>query len=294
MSGSLLRVSAPAKVNLHLGVGPLGADGYHPVETVMHTLELADTVTIRPAVGLEFTCSPDLGLSHESNLAYRAARAMEERFGRTLAVSIAVEKRIPAGAGLGGASADAAAVIAGLATLWGLDPAEPGLAAVARTLGADVPFFLTGGAARLTGRGDVLAYTLPPLEAPVVVVRPSQPVSTAEAYRAFDAFPAAMAHDSAALESALRAGDAAAVAVSLYNAMTPSSAGLVPLIDDALALVRTSPGVLGAEMSGSGSAVFGICASASDAERCAADARSAGFWASATGFSPAGCAVERL
>ncbi|MBN2248202.1 MAG: 4-(cytidine 5'-diphospho)-2-C-methyl-D-erythritol kinase [Coriobacteriia bacterium] len=294
MTYAALRISAPAKVNLHLAVGPLGADGYHPVETVMHTLALADEVTIRPAADLTFTCTPDLDLPSGSNLAYRAAQAMAQRFGRELGVAISVEKRIPTGAGLGGASADAAAVIVGLAELWGIDHGQPALREVARALGVDAPFFLTGGAARLTGRGDILAYPLPPLDAPVTVVRPVDPVPTAAAYRAFDALPRAAASDPDVLEAALRTGDTRAVAGALYNAMTPSSLGLVPAIGDALAVVRSAAGVLGVEMSGSGSAVFGIFTDPHDALLCASAANGAGFWASATRFSPSGCVAKPL
>jgi len=286
-------MSAPAKVNLHLAVGPLGADGYHPVETVMQTLELADEVAIRPAACFEFACSVDLGLPHERNLAYRAARAMEERFGRTLDISITVEKRVPAGAGFGGASSDAAAVIAGIAGLWGVDPGTPALVDVARGLGADVPFFLVGGAARLTGRGDILAYTLPSLEAPVAVIRPAEPVSTADAYRAFDAFEPSVAPDPRVLENALRAGDLGGSVAALYNAMTSSSVGLVPAIEDVLTLAGSADGVLGAAMTGSGSGVFGIFREPGDAARCASAAREAGYWAVSTALSPRGCTVKR-
>lgn len=293
MTSVALRVNAPAKVNLHLAVGLLGDDGYHPVETVMHTLALADEVTFLPAAHFEFTCTADLGIPPESNLAYRAARAMEERFGYSLDVAISVEKRIPAGAGLGGASTDAAAVIAGLAAQWGIDAGEPALHEVARTLGADVPFFLIGGAARLTGRGDIVASVLPPLDAPLTVARPAEPVPTVAAYRAFDALAPVAAPDPVVLEDALYAGDVRAVAGALYNAMTPSSVGLVPAIADALGLVSSATGVLGAAMSGSGSAVFGIFDDPADATRCADRAREAGFWAAATRFSPHGCVIER-
>ncbi|MHB1477578.1 MAG: 4-(cytidine 5'-diphospho)-2-C-methyl-D-erythritol kinase [Coriobacteriia bacterium] len=293
MTSAVLRVSAPAKVNLHLAVGLLGDDGYHPVETVMHTLALADEVTIMPAVRFEFACGTDLDIPQESNLAYRAARAMEERFGRPLDVAISVEKRIPAGAGLGGASADAAAVIAGLAGLWGIDAGEPALHEVARTLGADVPFLLIGGAARLTGRGDIVAYALPPLDAPLAIVRPTEPVPTVAAYRAFDALAPVAAPDPIALEDALHAGDVSAVAAALFNAMTSSSVGLVPAIADALAMVSSATGVLGAAMSGSGSAAFGIFDDPAHATQCADLAREAGFWAAATRFSPHGCVIER-
>lgn len=293
MTSMTLRVSAPAKVNLHLAVGLIGDDGYHPVETVMHTLALADEVTILPAARFEFACGADLGISQEANLACRAARAMEERFGHSLDVAISVKKRIPAGAGLGGASADAAAVIAGLAGLWGLDTSEPALHEVARSLGADVPFFLIGGAARLTGRGDIVAYALPSLDAPVTVVWPAEPVPTVAAYRAFDALAPVAAPDPVVLEDALRAGNARSVAGALYNAMTQSSVGVVPAIADALAMVASATGVLGGAMSGSGSAVFGVFEDTAHAVQCVDRAREADFGAVATRFSPHGCVVER-
>lgn len=292
MISEALHITAPAKVNLFLSVGAVAPDGYHPVETVLHALELADTVTVAPATRFEFSCSHDLGLPHELNLAHRAAMAMGARFGCEPHVAIAVEKRIPAGSGLGGASADAAAVIAGLVTLWGLDPLDPGVAEVARSLGADVPFFLVGGAARFTGRGDVLEHVLPAIHAPVVLVRPAEPVPTAEAYAAFDRGEPSPQPSPDAMDAALRSGDATAVAGRLFNAMTPSSSGLVPAIGSALGLVRARKGVIAAEMSGSGSAVFGICDGYGSALECAAYAREAGLWAVATRFSPHGCVVR--
>lgn len=287
-----LRIFAPAKVNLHLAVGASGPDGYHPVQTVLQALAFGDTVTIEhgePA----FRCTPDLGLAASENLAWRAAHAMAEAFGRALDVCVTVEKRVPAGAGLGGASADAAAVIVGLAELWELDATSPRLAEVARTLGADIAFFLEGGAALYTGRGDVLARRLRPLDAAVVLAKPLEPVATAAAYRAFDALgtPAAMPAD--ALIEALESGDVRAVAPHLHNAMTASSAGLVPAIADALALVRDCPGVLGAAMAGSGSAVFGVCEDDTSAAACAERAVSGGYWAAATRTHAVGCVVER-
>lgn len=292
MTSEALHITAPAKVNLFLSVGAVAPDGYHPVETVLHALELADTVTLAPANRLEFSCSHDLGLPHELNLAHRAAVAMGERFGREPRAAIAVEKRIPAGSGLGGASADAAAVIAGLVTLWELDPQEPAVIEVARSLGADVPFFLVGGAARFTGRGDVLEHALPAIDAPVVLVRPAEPVPTGEAYAAFDRGAPTPQPSPDTMDAALRSGDAAAVASRLFNAMTPSSSSLVPAIGDVLDLVRGGEGVIAAEMSGSGSAVFGICDGYNSARECAAHAREAGLWAVATHFSPHGCVVR--
>lgn len=286
-----LRIAAPAKINLHLAVGQLAPDGYHPVDTVLQTLAFGDTVTITPG-GPGFTCTPDLGLSADENLAWRAARAMAEEFDHPLDVALVVEKRVPAGAGLGGASADAAAVLVGLATLWGAEVGDRRLVDIARSLGADVPFFLEGGASLFTGRGDVLARRLRALDAPIVLVKPETGVPTGAAYAAFDALgiPAPVSPDP--LIAALEADDVRAVAGLLYNAMTPASAGLVPDVAEALAHVAGSAGVLGAAMAGSGSAVFGICASTASAEDCAAAARAAGLWAVSTRTQPDGCVVE--
>lgn len=289
----MLRIQAPAKVNLYLAVGPVGPNGYHPVETVLHALVFGDELTVGPAERLIFSCVPDLGLADSDNLAYRAVLAMAERFDREPLVSVIVRKRVPAGAGLGGASSDAAAVIVGLATLWGVSERGEDLHAVARSLGADVPFFLEGGAARFTGLGDVFVRRLPALDVPVVLVRPAEAVATAEAYRAFDDVPHDYAPPIESLERALADRDAGRVAALLFNAMTPSSVRLVPSVGDALDLVRSHPGVMGAAMAGSGSAVFGICDGADSAEACAARAAEAGYWSAATRTCACGCSVGR-
>lgn len=287
-----LRIFAPAKVNLHLAVGAPGPDGYHPVETVLQTLAFGDTVTLAPG-SAAFHCDPDLGLTASENLAWRAAEAMATAFERPLDAAVRVDKRVPAGAGLGGASADAAAVIVGLARLWGVPDDDPSLVRIAAGLGVDVPFFLEGGAALFTGRGDVLVRRLRPLEAAVVLVKPEQPVPTIAAYAAFDELGVPTAAPVEQLLTALAAGNVAASAAHLHNAMTASSARLVPAISDALSFVRATPGILGAAMAGSGSAVFGICEDDAAAARCAAVACEAGYWAAATRTHVGGCAVEQ-
>lgn len=294
MLGGGLRIHAPAKVNLHLAVGATGPDGYHELTTVFQALAFGDTVTITPARAFAFSCTPDLDLPAEANLAHRAAREMSVRFDRPLGVSVAIEKRIPAGAGLGGASADAAAVIEGLAMLWGLEPTDPAIAEIGRSLGADVPFFFKGGAALFTGRGDVLDRALRPLEAPMVLVKPAEPVSTAAAYAVFDALPASHAPSAQPITEALGAGDAARVAHLLFNNMTDAAIGLVPEVGTVLALVAHAPGVMGAAVAGSGSTVFGVFADDAAAERTAMAARNADLWAVATRASDHGCVLERL
>jgi 4-diphosphocytidyl-2-C-methyl-D-erythritol kinase len=226
---------------------------------------------------------------------------MADRFGRPLDVAISIEKRIPAGGGLGGASADAAAVLVGLAQLWGIVPdaasdaaaGDPAVLEIARRLGADVPFFLEGGAALFTGRGDVLALALPALGADVVLVKPVDPVPTAAAYAAFDRLAVREQPPSPELlVRALGTGNAAAVASALFNNMTAASTSLVPGIRDAFALLAADSRVLGSAMAGSGSTVFGICEDGAAAARIADAARERGFWAAASRLSPSGCTIR--
>jgi len=289
----LLRVTAPAKVNLHLAVGPVGSDGYHTLTGVFHALELADEISIRESSALSLHCETDLGVPATGNLAYRAAVALGEAVGRVPAVEIGLTKRIPHGAGLGGGSSDAAAVIAGLAALWGLDPASGRCTAVAASLGADVPFFLVpGGCALMVGRGDVVERPLPALAgAPVVLLRPADPVSTAAAYAAFDERPVAIATPDGVIR-ALDARDALGLGASLVNNLAAAAISIVPAIADALAWVRCSEGVLGSAVSGSGSAVFALCDSVERAGSIARAASEAGWWSTATALGGSGVAVR--
>jgi 4-diphosphocytidyl-2-C-methyl-D-erythritol kinase len=161
-------VEAYAKVNFGLRVTGKRADGYHDIETIFQTISLHDTLTFTPAGALTLTCdAPDIP-ADDTNLVLRAARAAGAP-----PFAIALQKRIPAGGGLGGGSADAAA------TLRALGRAD---ASIALQLGSDVPFFLLGGTAYATGRGEQLV-PLPSLSGiPLVLIFPSERVSTAQAY----------------------------------------------------------------------------------------------------------------
>lgn len=292
---NVVSVEAPAKVNLHLGVGAVRPDGYHDVVTVLAAVDLCDEVRLSRAAGLSLECQTDLGLPVRDNLAWKAAERLAERFGREPEVAIEVEKLVPAGAGLGGGSSDAAAVLAGLATLWGLDRREPeveaALVEVAATLGADVPFFLSGGTALFAGRGDRFVRRIEAPRLDIVLVKPDAPVATARAYGAFDRDPLAAA-PADALIRACESGDVAAVARSLENNLEEAAVGLVSDVADALAWLRSTEGVLGAAVSGSGSAVFGICDNRDAARRAAEGARRRGWWSTATASRASGVRVR--
>lgn len=161
-SESVLVLNPPAKINWTMEVlGALG-DGYHEVRTILQTVAIRDRLSLQSAssevlltlsgrtAGLE-------GEPNEENLAYRAATLLRDRTGSTAGVRMQLEKRIPAAAGLGGGSSDAAAVLLGLRRLWRLDVSDEDLAALGAELGADVPFFVWGGTALASGRGDALA-----------------------------------------------------------------------------------------------------------------------------------------
>jgi len=273
---------APAKLNLFLVVGDVRPDGYHAVTTVLTALEAGDRVTVAPASALAVTCEPDVGVPEHENLAWRAATAMGEAFGRRPDVAIHIEKTIPSGAGLGGGSSDAAAVIAALAAAWDVVRDDPRLETVARSLGSDVPFFLRGGCGVYSGRGDTLRRALPTAVGHYAVVSPGVPVPTAEAYSAFDALERGPRPAPVDVTGALCFRDASALGAALFNNMTDASVGLVPVIGDALAFMQASEGCLGAAMAGSGSAVFGVFGTEDGAAAAARAASDRGWWSVAT------------
>lgn len=144
-SKGALVVTAPAKVNLYLGVHTQRDDrGHHRVDSVMAATSLADVVTFAPAERLTVRTVPEADFPMEHNTAYRAARALGEEFGREPSFEIVIEKHIPLRAGLGGPSSDAAATLMGLCHAWGINPRDERVDAIARSIGADVPFSCTG------------------------------------------------------------------------------------------------------------------------------------------------------
>ena len=295
-----IKLIAPAKVNLFLDIGKRRADGYHEALSIMHALTLRDVlhmgVTPQGTEGLkiDLTCIargglPPLDVPTERNIVSKAVRALARRIGRDAAevVTIRLEKHIPSEAGLGGGSSDAAAALVGAAHLWGLASGDPRIEEVARDLGADVAFFLHGGCACFDGVGDTFMHELEPMGSYAVLVKPEVGVSTAEAYRAFDAHPAHIADaDRAEALAAHRACD-----VPLRNNLASASESLVPLLAEVRAWMETQDGVDCALMSGSGSAVFAPCQSFQDASRIAAEAHVRGWWARATMFGSVCAAI---
>jgi 4-diphosphocytidyl-2-C-methyl-D-erythritol kinase len=174
---------APAKINRELRVGGLRSDGYHEIRSRVAAIDLADVIEVETGDGeLALSCEGFPVPSDESNLVVRAGRALANHLGRPADAAIRLEKKIPVGAGLGGGSSDAARAVALLARLWDARLTDQDLRVVAASLGSDVPFFLVGGEAEVTGRGEHVT-PLPDFEpADLLVLVPPFPLSTAEVY----------------------------------------------------------------------------------------------------------------
>lgn len=261
---------ACAKVNLTLSVGEKRPDGYHEVETVMTGVGLHDTVTLYRNAGPwdKLECDPPVTERAGDNLCMKALRVFFGEFGpKKDFVTIRLEKTIPTQAGLGGGSSDAAAVLRALRTLYAPQMIDGQLEEMAARLGSDVPFFIRGGTALATGRGEKLAALpdMPPCW--LVIVKPEESHSTAAMYAAIDSAPQRVSGDSRAVREGLEKGDLSAVAAGLGNdfqQVLPEDSA-VPAIVEAL----RQRGVLNAQMTGSGSAVFGIFACRAGAEAAA-------------------------
>jgi 4-diphosphocytidyl-2-C-methyl-D-erythritol kinase len=281
-------VLAHAKVNLFLAVGARLADGYHEVTTVLQAIELADELVIE-TVGDEvsLTCTPDLGVADEDNLAWRAAEAWRRETGAGAHIRLA--KRIPVGAGLGGGSSDAAAVLSMLAAR---SDDDGGLSArVAAGLGADVPFFLGPGTALMGGRGDRVLEVLPTPTLDIVVVNPGIPAPTSAVYALLDRMIRPVSPSADAIVAAVRSGDRRSIADTMHNDMADAAASLVPEVRLALRFLEGCPGVLRGLVAGSGSSVFGVCEDAVSAHECARAAEARGWWSCATRTSAVGVSV---
>lgn len=253
-----LVLTAAAKVNLVLEILGKRPDGYHEIATVMQAVDLADRLVLEDADALALFAEGGVP-SDGSNLALRAAAALRTAAGVDRGVRITLAKRIPVAAGLGGGSADAAAVLVGLNRLWGLRWPRTRLGEVAASLGSDVPFFLWGGAALATGRGE----RIEPVQAgawSLVLVSPPFGVPTAEAY---GRVTPALWTDGARVRrmvEALRQRRPARIAASLYNGLEGAVAPAHPEIERMKAAL-VAAGALGAAMSGSGPTVFGVARS---------------------------------
>jgi 4-diphosphocytidyl-2-C-methyl-D-erythritol kinase len=257
-----LRCDAFAKVNRSLLVLGKRPDGYHELDTVFQSIDFADELLFEPALSFELRCGDSSVPAGDENLVSRAARALERESGRTAAVRVTLTKRIPAGGGLGGGSSDAAAALRGISALLSLGLSETRLETIAASLGSDVPFFLVGGRARGTGRGERIT-PLPDLEEEaLLLLLPPFPLATPVVFGALSA--------------------SALTDVPAASNMPPSEPGLVPDRNDLEPVAESfrvelrdlrrslvAAGARSARLSGSGSTVFGVFGNVKEAEAAA-------------------------
>lgn len=282
---------APAKINLGLEVLRRRPDGYHDINTVFAAVDVFDDILLRPRHDGRITCmvegSPDLE-EGEGNLCVRAALALRRAVGdETLGLDILLIKRIPMGAGLGGGSSDAAAVLRGAIELWGLAPDGDLPDRIAAGLGSDVPFFLYGGMVHATSRGELLTPVDLMLPYVVVLVNPGIHVPTPWAYHAVGCTGERAAGD---LIAALRHSsiDPAALRSGITNDFEEGVFPHHPLLPELKERLYDA-GALLALMSGSGSTMYGLFADHHAAAGAAGRFRE--HWTAVARFLPPGDAL---
>ena len=253
-----LTLAAPAKLNLRLLVGPRAPDGYHPLESLMVALDgLADAVHARRAPVRAVICP---GIEGQANLAWRALDEMEREAGRPLPLEVRIEKRIPAQAGLGGGSSDAAAALRAADELYGLGLGPARLEAVAARVGSDVPFFVRGGCQWARGRGELLEPAPAPRFAALLAM-PGFGLSTPAVYAAFDGLPAPPRGDGRPPPPGLPE-----LAGWVRNDLWPAALALRPRLG-AVARALRATGARAVLLCGSGSALAGLFPDEAAAER---------------------------
>lgn len=283
-----MRLRAFAKVNYALDVLGVRGDGYHEVATVLQSISLYDEVYIERACGgfelavepEKFDCGP-----MEKNAAFRAWRLLCGEVGEELPMRIRLGKRIPAGSGLGGASADAAAVLVGINEIYGLGMSLEGLQRLGAGVGADVPFCVRGGTALAEGVGERLTPLPAPPDHALLVVKLEKSAETAAIYRAHDGLKGAREPYAGAVVEALKKRNPTALAAAVGNGLAPATESLIPAVEEYRQRLLEG-GALGAAMSGSGSAVYGIFASEEPEQGIEAHFRGI--------FRPVGSGVEVL
>lgn len=249
---------APAKINLTLDVLSKRPDGYHEVEMIMTTVDLADRIWLRPMADRAITIKSSHRFvpNDRKNLAYQAADLLRKRYRIKKGVEITLDKNIPIAAGLAGGSSDAAATLRGLNRLWGLGLSLDELAILGSEIGSDVSFCVYGGTAIARGRGEKITHLPSPPNCWVILAKPSIGVSTGNIYGQLNL--STIEHpQTATMMAALEEGDYEKMCSALGNVLEPVTMGLHPEV----IMLKEQMERFGADavlMSGSGPTVFGL------------------------------------
>ena len=249
-----------AKLNLSLDVLSRRDDGYHDLRMVMCSVDFGDDVIVSLRTDGDTVCRSNLSWlpSDGRNLAVRAAQAFFEYLGeKSPGTEIVLEKHVPVGAGMAGGSANAAAVLRALNILTGAGLGSDTLRVIGLTVGSDVPYCIAGGNALAEGRGEILTMLPPVPSCYIVICKPSFSVSTAELYRTIDTHQLRTHPDTSGLIEAIKGGDLSGIARRMYNVFED----VLPRSSHEIHTIRSEMldlGALGAVMTGTGSAVFGL------------------------------------
>lgn len=256
----MLRIQARAKINWTLDVRKKREDGYHELDMLMQSVTLADTLTLEEAPSLTLEVGRGGRVpSDQGNLALKAAQTLADRTNVRKGARLWLGKRIPVAAGMGGGSADAAAVLVGLNRLWQCGLSEDELERIGLDVGADVPFCVRGGLQRACGIGEKLTRLRPGRQIWLVVIQPCRGLSTKDVFGRLQALEAEEMRrpQTERAQQALILGDLRGLCASLGNTLQPVAEALRPEIGQALSALRAH-GAAATQMTGSGSAVFGI------------------------------------
>ena len=268
----------PAKINWSLSITGKKADGYHELDMLMQTVSLYDTLDISKSDSSAFECLGSDFTDTGHNLAWQALKAVSEYVGRELKTTVKLTKRIPSAAGLGGGSSDCAGVLLALNKLYDLNLKRDELNSIAVKLGADVPFFLEGGFCRVRGIGELTERLAGSFGYPLLIVHCGQGLSTPEVYKRYDLLSngCILSPELGTDEilSVLRSGSAEKLKGFKLNQLETPAANMLREIDEVKCRLYGLSAVF-AQMSGSGSAVYGVFTTKRAALKAAASFRSA-------------------
>lgn len=259
-------VLAPAKLNLTLDVVGIEPNGYHSLDMLMQTIDLYETIILRPSMGLTLRLPGSRVPANDSNTAIKSALAFFHYTGLLAGVDIEIHKKIPVRAGMAGGSADAAGVLVGLNTLYQAKLSMSELCAIGATVGSDVPFALLGGTARVKGVGDLMKALPPCPDCYFVVCMPTVGISTPKAFARYDQMGSSVHPDGDAAEQAIRHQDLYALGKQMKNALEECSESSH---NQAIRQILDKEGAIASMMTGSGAAVFGIFDNLQQAQQAA-------------------------
>jgi 4-diphosphocytidyl-2-C-methyl-D-erythritol kinase len=254
----MISLNAHAKINLSLDVLNKREDGYHNLQMIMQTIQLHDTISIHEIPeGVEIKCEAPYVPNNSTNIAYKAAEAMINKYKLDAGVRIVIDKKIPVAAGLAGGSTDAAAVLKGINILFKIGIEQNELMQIGKTIGADVPYCIMGGTALAEGIGEKLTPLEPLGNIPIILIKPKLGVSTAWVFKSLDLDKVSKRPDTEMLIKALEKKDIKYLAENMSNVLEGVTISKYPILEK-IKKNLLHKGAIGSMMSGSGPTVFGI------------------------------------